>query len=771
MHIKFKFTFLCILCLLSISLFAAADGAGIMQITKNPAYQGRPSVYENYVVWQDGRNGDADIYLYDISTGEEKQISNSSTHDEFPRIYGIYVVWMGYVPPYRSRIWQIYLYDITNGETRHVSPTSKHQTYPAIYENKVYWNDFRNSNQDIFMYDLDTEQEWQITSNAIDQQGASIFEDDLIWWDRANGLIYYDTSAHSEIPIDNSPAADYYQYMNCGELGCSDYFGGEYVYWKSAPSGFHAADDVEIYSYKPIEEKEVQITFNSFRDFEPVIHGENIVWTANKDGNDDIFLYNASSPPPLIKINSAIATDAVPRIHGNRVVWHSRTTAEVSSGYISMYDLTTGEDRPISEEGQRVGFADIYEDLVVWDVSKFKDADGITHYDWNIVLYNVTSGTSTLITTDPQTQVSPKIHGNFIVWRDNRHGGWEIYLYDLTKKEEKRITFDRNNKGNPVVDDGLVVYLSNSSGTWQVHLYDTSLGLSRIITSGATGHGRPIISGNKITYQKPNDWRIYLYDLGSKQEKAITPAANGYYDYAFYGDNIAWVPSGETRDPYVRGIPSGIESLIFPLPPSHYASPTDIYENKAVLFVSDMRSNDVYLYDFSNVDFSVPSPSPEPSPSPTASVVANATPSPSSSISPSADPSTPTASGSPPAIPTPSFVSPTPSGSAPTPSIKTPSPKGGLEEIILAIEPFLADVIRPPASRTPEERAAKQAFSWYWALAVALMIFAAAAYYVYSLKKKEEENEEIEIEVEDEEKKTTSESIMSLLKGEEKRKE
>ncbi|AKB79323.1 Cell surface protein [Methanosarcina horonobensis HB-1 = JCM 15518] len=41
------------------------------QITTNESYQGNPAIYNDWIVWQDKRNGNQDIYMYDLSTKKE----------------------------------------------------------------------------------------------------------------------------------------------------------------------------------------------------------------------------------------------------------------------------------------------------------------------------------------------------------------------------------------------------------------------------------------------------------------------------------------------------------------------------------------------------------------------------------------------------------------------------------------------------------------------------------------------------------------------------
>jgi beta propeller repeat protein len=52
-----------------------------------------PAIYGNVVVWKDDRNGNWDIYGYDLSTENEFQITEDVSDQEWPAIYGNTVVW------------------------------------------------------------------------------------------------------------------------------------------------------------------------------------------------------------------------------------------------------------------------------------------------------------------------------------------------------------------------------------------------------------------------------------------------------------------------------------------------------------------------------------------------------------------------------------------------------------------------------------------------------------------------------------------------------
>lgn len=42
-----------------------------IQITSNESYQGDPEIYDNRIVWTDGRNGNQDIYMFTLAPAVE----------------------------------------------------------------------------------------------------------------------------------------------------------------------------------------------------------------------------------------------------------------------------------------------------------------------------------------------------------------------------------------------------------------------------------------------------------------------------------------------------------------------------------------------------------------------------------------------------------------------------------------------------------------------------------------------------------------------------
>ncbi|HII80393.1 MAG TPA: cell surface protein, partial [Methanosarcina sp.] len=60
------------------------------------------------------------------------------------------------------------------------------QKIPAIYEDRIVWQDNRNGNWDIYMYNLSTSTETQITTNQSNQWNPAIYGDRIVWGDDRN---------------------------------------------------------------------------------------------------------------------------------------------------------------------------------------------------------------------------------------------------------------------------------------------------------------------------------------------------------------------------------------------------------------------------------------------------------------------------------------------------------------------------------------------------------------------------------------------------------
>ncbi|HWQ50027.1 MAG TPA: PKD domain-containing protein [Methanosarcina sp.] len=103
-------------------------------------------------MWADDRNGNWDIYMYDLSTKKERRITTNPSDSYCPAIYGNRIVWMDL----RNGNSDIYMYDLSTSTETQVTTNKLGQGWPDIYGDRIVWDDYRNGNSDIYMGAIST---------------------------------------------------------------------------------------------------------------------------------------------------------------------------------------------------------------------------------------------------------------------------------------------------------------------------------------------------------------------------------------------------------------------------------------------------------------------------------------------------------------------------------------------------------------------------------------------------------------------------------------
>ncbi|MGA9349934.1 MAG: hypothetical protein WBW48_14170, partial [Anaerolineae bacterium] len=109
---------------------------GEFPICTDPASQGAPAIWGDIVVWIDERNGNHDIYGYDLSTQREFRITND---------------------------------------------TARPSTLD-IGDRVVVWYDWRADNQGVYGYDLSTEREFLISIHSSGLHAGPTISGDIVVW-------------------------------------------------------------------------------------------------------------------------------------------------------------------------------------------------------------------------------------------------------------------------------------------------------------------------------------------------------------------------------------------------------------------------------------------------------------------------------------------------------------------------------------------------------------------------------------------------------------
>lgn len=374
-----------------------------------------PDIYGDRIVWINNSYGKDDIYMYNLSTSKETQITNSSYKGELA------------------------IYD--KGDL-------------AIYGDRIVWKNYLNGEPDIYIYDLSTHKETQITSETDYPTDYDIYGDRIVWHDLDNSIYMYNLSTHKKTQVPtNAPA-------------------------------FYSA----IY---------------------PAIYDDRIVWTS--DGN--IYLYNLSTSKETQITTSKTAYN--PAIYDDRIVWEDYRNDQ----NIYMYNLSTSQETQITTSGSAHNHA-IYGDRIVWE-------DGPIENDV-IYIYDLSTPKITRINTAKSDQIQPSIYNDRIVWLDNRNdNNYDIYMGTISGLKTLVANFSSNVTGGFAPLSVKFIDLSENTTGWNWDFGDGNTSTDQNPTHTYFSAGNYTIN---LTATNGNSTDSKLYTIDSKLDKitVIRPVAYAY---------------------------------------------------------------------------------------------------------------------------------------------------------------------------------------------------------------------------------------------------
>ena len=306
-------------------------------------------------------------------SASELRLTNNAGNQQFPSISGQKIVW----EDDRNGNFDIYLYDVGTGQTTRLTDDPKDQVAPRISGNRVVWQDYRNSegmgNPDIYILDMETGFEWML----------------------------------------NSPDATFGGYEERPDID------GDMVVWEDSASAISEVS--RIYYYDLESPAPIQIYQDSNAQTRPSVSDRKVVWTDfNLDGV--YFRYLLDSQVHMLEQTNESPVTGI-RISGNRVVY-TRFMPDDLRYNLRLFEL----------------------DLTM------------------------TGGTGRWLSPGPAQQEQPAIDGNRVVWRDERNGNGDVYLYDLSVEQEALLAGGPGNQYSPDIDGNLVVFTDDRNGNTEIYL-------------------------------------------------------------------------------------------------------------------------------------------------------------------------------------------------------------------------------------------------------------------------------------------------------------
>ena len=424
-----------------------------------------PRIYGDRIVWADWRNGNYDIYMYDLSSSTETQITTNMSNQSMPVIYGDKIVWMD--DRNDNGDWwsnfDIYMYDLSTSTETQVTTNESNQMGPAIYGNRIVWEDYRNEdsdlyihgNSDVYMYDLSTHKETQITTNEGNQWDPAIYGDRIVWTDSRYGqtegqsnIFMYDLSTSKETQI---------------TANGSDHVGPVIYGDRIAYANFEFN---EIFMYDIFTHKETQITDNGGGlAGPPAFYGDRIVWHEWRNENMEIYMYNISASTGT-QITGENSWQLWPDIYGDRIVWQGERNGNLD---IYMFTLASAEvpEPPVADFSANITsgyaplsvlFTDLFENATEWN---WDFGDGDTSTEQNPVhTYSVAGNYTVSLTVSNSNGKDSKIATITILAQPVLLPVFPGYTNPATDLDQDGIYEDIN--GNGILDfDDVVAYYDN----------------------------------------------------------------------------------------------------------------------------------------------------------------------------------------------------------------------------------------------------------------------------------------------------------------------
>ncbi|PYS54883.1 MAG: hypothetical protein DMG13_06590 [Acidobacteria bacterium] len=317
MRKNLKLNFLLALAAVLVIINPLSDARAVPQritarITANPADQYEPAIWEDIVVWTDLRNGNGDIYAYDLDTKTERRITTDPAEESGPAIFRERIVYSSR----RNGNYDIYLYNLSTNTERQITSTNEDELHPVIFGDLVGWTLYNSSHlpQDVYLLNLQTGELRKISTNAPDFTGRiDLFQARVMWADQHFAQLYNARTGETRqlsVPLVQSFDSPRYPAVD-----------GRFAVWTGRPTGPYTSGSFEVALYDFSTNLTRLLTNDSVEQSKPAISGDRIVWVEDADmGDGDIILYDIDSGRTHRLTNDSFQQDD-PAIWGRRVVY------------------------------------------------------------------------------------------------------------------------------------------------------------------------------------------------------------------------------------------------------------------------------------------------------------------------------------------------------------------------------------------------------------------------------------------------------------------
>jgi beta propeller repeat protein len=251
--------------------------------------------------------GDSDIYLYNITSGNTTAVATGPAIQTSPSVSGGKVVYSAYTQTtFNKSDADLYIYDVASGATERLTLTGD-QLNPRIYGNLLAWQDEPpgHSSVNVILYDLGTKARLKVPARtwaySPDLSGGRV-----IWLDDPAGpaVYLYEIAGKTVRRVTNKT----------GIKGTPE-IDGNRITWADSRNDYD-----EIYVLDLGSMIETRLTTDNMNHFTPAISGERVVWVDFRNGNRDIYLYDLAARRE-IAVTTNEKEQVAPQIAGCTIAW------------------------------------------------------------------------------------------------------------------------------------------------------------------------------------------------------------------------------------------------------------------------------------------------------------------------------------------------------------------------------------------------------------------------------------------------------------------
>jgi beta propeller repeat protein len=220
------------------------EGSGTILTPIDPFTQKSPSIYQQNVIWEDWREGLPQIYLYNISNGEEKHLHPDTNFQAHPDIWEDWVVWQNC----DEEGYTIRMYNLQTREIFDIAPITGDWVIPHIDEGRIVWYDSLGADLEISCYTINDNSTEILSETGVN---PDIWGDTVVWEDYSDQVNWYshictyDLISRTKAQITDNPSwqqkprisGDNVVYVDSGEIHAVNLVTGTDVWLNEGSSG------------------------------------------------------------------------------------------------------------------------------------------------------------------------------------------------------------------------------------------------------------------------------------------------------------------------------------------------------------------------------------------------------------------------------------------------------------------------------------------------------------------------------------------------------